>query len=236
MRTDPAWTRAARDERDRNYAHFAADHEMSIAEYRRAIEEKVRRWVDGVELRVRVPPEVVPDVLEAGELRNQFATGGSRGLYDPDRRAAIEEALFGIGVDVGAAERPIYGYLSGSNEAILHQYGRAVIRLRPEVAARATFTLGDTLDDVQIHGPLFAPMPVTRPGVEAAPSVVDLYETPTLAQATRYGYAETQVHGGVSLADIEEIVFVSGIRPDDRTLDLLDENGIQWRIAEGDSP
>jgi hypothetical protein len=42
-------------------------------------------------------------------------------------------------------------------------------------------------------------------------------------------FAEGQVHGGISLSDIEEVVFHHGAKPDNKIISLLKKRNIAYR-------
>lgn len=131
---------------------------------------------------------------------------------------------------------PIYGYLSGSDEYVVGlAYGSAMLRLRPDLRARTTFTFGNSLDDTNPGAttPVFSPCPVERPTSAAAHTDRDILDVTLLAAATRYGYAEAQIFGGVTVDNIEEVVLDT---PSNQGLvELLDQHQLQWRI-EGGTP
>jgi hypothetical protein len=104
----------------------------------------------------------------------------------------------------------------GARETSVSQYGAVVLRLSDSVRDRTTITLADSLDHT-VHGtlPLVAPTPLAAPTLDGAFTDADILNSPTLADATGYGYVECQIHGGVSLEDIVEVVFTRGTAPDE---------------------
>ena len=139
-------------------------------------------------------------------------------------------------------QRPIYGYLSGTSEATTAQYGDVVLELKPAVRARTTFTFGDSLD-VTGRGmrPEVAGEPLTRPTALAAQVGTDPLSIGSLAdlrnptQPFRI-YTEAQVHGGVALTDIQEVVFTNGVIPSADVRAALEAAGISWRMVPGPTP
>lgn len=101
---------------------------------------------------VNVPERALPGIASSRELRSQFETGTSGGLYDPDTRSNVEEDLLGIGRGIDPRHRPVYGYV-GDASTLLGQagyfpvdgYGQYSLVLNPEVKDRSTFSIGDSL-------------------------------------------------------------------------------------------
>jgi len=158
----------------------------------------------------------------------------ARQKYLRGRRSAELEYM-GVPEDLAATEKPVYGHigrlddyedLDGDRGQPLDMYGDLDVVLKDDVRGRATFTLGDSLNDR------------LRPiGVENVGSAtdLDLYAAdgrnwdggPTLGGRD---YIETQIHGGVTLDDIAEVRF--SVKPADSLIALLNEKGIQWKISK----
>ena len=235
--TSGAWLALVRQRRAQTYAAFAAQQGVSVLHYRTAVEARVRAWVHGGEVRVRVRAHVLPLVLQDGRLKNQFETGTSGGLLNLPSRIATEAALFQIPASAAAADRPVYGYLEGTLEPSVVQYGVVVLGLNNDVRARTTFTLADSLDHTN-HGtdPYVAPSPLNNPTVDAAFTEVDISGAPDVASATGWGYVECQIHGGVSVADIARVVFTQGVQPDPAIQQSLANANLQWSMTQGVEP
>jgi hypothetical protein len=233
----PQWNSLVDQRRNVTYEQFATQRGVTRRAYRAAIENRLEAWVAEKEIRTRVRIEVLPLVLADGRLKTQFETGTSGGAYSPPHRLQTEEALFGIPVTAGADERPIYGYLEGSNPAALVQYGPVVIRLRSDVRERTTFTMADSLDHTGAGTHTYlGPSPLSAPRVDALHTEYDLLSAPSMAHATGYGYVECQIHGGVTLADIAGIAFTQGVVPDEEVERRLVDADLEWVTGEGDEP
>jgi hypothetical protein len=198
-------------------------------------------------LAIQLPSETLDKVLDDGRYKSQFETNSSMGMFDPDERAEAENAIFGYPTDPNEApeDRPIYGFMAGKNSnefpRISASYGDATIILKDEVKDRSTFTVGDSLDNTHMGKiPTTVPMPVNAPSHEACPLDYMAEDFPhqwevqgaeyinTMQGAGRCGYIETQIHGGVRLGDIKEILF-SG-EPPKQIRDKLQANGIKYRV------
>jgi hypothetical protein len=235
-----AWRAAAAMMRRDQWARNASKRGMTPVEYAAQADASVARLVQGAEVRVRAPVAAVTEIIRTGRLLNQFETGTTGGLLDLNARRSVEAGLWATGPEAGGAQRPIYGYLSGTMEATSAQYGDVVLRLRPTVRPRTTFTFGDSLDETTLGiRPTVAGEPLTRPTALAAQRDTDPLRLGSLADVESRGYAtytEAQVHGGVTLEDIHEVVFTNGVIPSPQVRATLETARIPWRIVRGSAP
>lgn len=169
------------------------------------------RQVASEPLKIQAKSESVEAILSDGRFKSIFE-------IDPDdwhasARLTVESDYIGV-PQVAAKDRPIYGWMHGNATG----YGDVTFFLKDSVKERATMTAGDTFYSVN-------PVPISR--------VLDrTATTDDLARATvsgnmeelvgrvsrdgKYGsepwtadnprYWETQIHGGVTLDDIDHIV------------------------------
>jgi Protein of unknown function (DUF3626) len=231
----PAWITAVVKEQQLNFTLFAGRRQLSPAEYRRRALAQLRALCLRSAVCLRIRPEHLSAVLGDGRVRNQFETGHSAGYFDPAARADLELKVLGVPLDAKAGERPIYGYLGGSDEDhALPSYGTVVLTLSEEVRPRTTFTLGDSLDQTS-HAriPAFAPTPLESPELLSVDSRIDILGASVLADATAptHRYAETQIFGGVGLTDIAEIRFTAGSRPSTELERELQNLGLPWSVS-----
>jgi hypothetical protein len=198
-------------------------------------------WVQSARVRRRMDEPALIGVLKSGCFQPLAATGtSSSSITDAAKRADDELKIFGIELNAPPSDRPIYGYLEGSNEsgALASQYGPIVVMLDEGVRARATFLLGDS-HDANAGVTVCAPVPLLTPSIEAFSNFKrNLFEARTLAEACAdgYGYAEVQIHGGLCANEIARIVYTRGTRPSAEAARFLEE---RWLIPEwtaGDDP
>jgi hypothetical protein len=188
---------------------------------------QVKKVVGDAKVGVRVPGGVLRDILDDGRLHNGYVPGNKRASGDQtlqglnSKREQFENQDYGYTSDTPIAERPIYGYLfndpASRTEASL--YGDTLIELkRNAVENRTTFMFGDSLEDNRAHDGLAqrAPVALTHPTVQAG---VDALYGRTFNRATvasvdegvahRSGgvgsYTEAQIHGGVTLDEIQAV-------------------------------
>jgi len=228
-----AWVSAVLREQQLRFAFHAARRELSVAEYRRRLLLRLRELCESSELRVRLRRDHLPVVISDQRLRNQFETGHSAGYFHPQARAELEHRVLGVPLAAAPAERPIYGYLSGSDEThALPSYGSVIATLRPSLRQRATFTLGDSLDQTaHARIPAFAPTPLAAPELLSVDARIDLLGASDFASASAssHRYAEAQIYGGVALEDVSTLEFTAGLGPSESLALELQAIALPWK-------
>jgi hypothetical protein len=185
--------------------------------------------------------------LTQGRIKSQFETGKSSGYYGPPRRAETEEAVLGTPRNIRKSQRPIYGYLgardflgldAGPERPGAELYGDAVIRLRPPIRDRMTFTIGDSLDhprDLQADRPGQASprsYPIQPAGARL--TAMQLIRSPADAAENlwriqnAFHYIEVQYHGGLPVRFIQDVAFP--LPPPANVQAALTRRGIPWRV------
>lgn len=225
------------------------------------IEANVRSGMDDLrasDLYYACTPDSLRQIIIDRRMKTQFETGTSGGLFSPNARREVESRQMGIGTDVPDTLRPSYGFqvhfdewdvVTGSPAA--RHYGRIVLRLKDSVRNRTTMSAGDSLDNgllvVPVDGPInnedmyLAAIRENHSILEAASDAVkrgikedllgDYWEGEYGDSAWHY-YNEVQIHGGSTLADIEEVLFPVGLSNYtglDELKKMLDTLGISWR-------
>lgn len=190
---------------------------------------------DGKPVAVRVTTDALENILRTGRFKTVHETYRSGGSNNPAKRGELEEQLFGIDPKTSPKEtRPVYGYVAVNGirwqkrDSALGQYGNVQVVLKDQVRERTTASNGNSMG----HRGSVMPSPVNDPqywswatrGQQQGQYSVDPEE---LAQRS---YAEAQIHGGVDVGDIEEVVFAR--EPEDRVKRRLEEKGIPWRIVQ----
>jgi hypothetical protein len=207
-----------------------SEFESKLAEYTdKVAKANVAVAVEGMDL---------ISVLNDGRIKNQFETMKSRGAYDPENRIKNELIVSGTPIDTPAQKRSIFGYLFTSDQAstrsedsrsdgnILHlgnrytdSYGKFKVVLKPSIKERTTFTVGDSLERGSQNSQILS-QNLDRQAMKEAGLVtgadIALNQTPATLLGT---YLEAQIHGGISLSDIERIVYTGD--ESDETLQLV---------------
>jgi len=255
---------------------WAAQNEgVSLEQERADIGATIQDALDHSKVTVRVSPTVLDRIVEAGRMKNQFETGTSQGLYDPSQRRAAEGRLFNVPSRLPAQERPIYGYMEstrpGEDVNGPDYYGSVRVILKDSVRARTTVTMRDSLTmDVgdRSYGKgkyLARAVPVDHADwtmVQASSGAVRALAYLTherkagrqqdqdpWSTLTVYRF-EAQVHGGVSLDDIERVVVPKTMTDGYPVVKALKKRGIKvdrydpeaerprdnWELQRGDYP
>lgn len=163
--------------------------------------------VQHAELRVRVPLSVVGNILAEG-YKTQHETGATKGgKLSPSLRAKIEKKMFGP-----ESSAPVYGYLhdlKATLTALNHHsgdaYGEVALVLKDSVRMRTTVTMGDSLQLREAPAPLRLSEASSWTGADVFAATPHPSYYPT-TDSFHVNYIETQIHGGLSINDIDHIV------------------------------
>jgi hypothetical protein len=204
---------------------------MTIDEYQQAVNSHITDLLSNASINIRMNEDHVVGLLRDGRYKTQFESGTSGGVLSHAMRIRTEQLVFGYPEDTASADRPVYGYLAGKRDSSeTWSYGRVVLRMRDDVRHRSTVVFADSLGDTSIG----------RWPTVAARWIDDADET--VADYSRHDpldfedvgdvspYAEVQIHGGVELSDIEEILFTLGAEPDSDLRRMLEDSGVKWRV------
>lgn len=160
------------------------------------------RALDKSDITIAFPIELLDKLIEDGRFKTQFETRSSRGTLHPSGRMQTDVAHFGYHPSTAPEMRPVYGYLSEGgflDEKRLidiAQYGEIQFVLKRDTHSRSTYTTHDSLSTGLI------PSPMGVPSVDAS------------AEPGATLYAEAQIHGGVSLSDVDYVVVNVGEQND----------------------
>jgi hypothetical protein len=170
---------------------------------------------------------VAEHLVAEGRYRSQFETRISNGgltAYPGGDRDRWEHRMFGGAYAGVTADRPIYGglNLAGHVDGASPRFGSCHLVLDPAVAARATFSHGDSVTEPTVLGTAdtFGPIwdalldEVARTGkalglaADGPQAWADALNVPRAAAGRALDdYVETQIHGGLDLrADVTAVV------------------------------
>jgi len=152
-----------------------------------------------------VPLSAVDSILASRRIMSQFEVGESRGYLAPGYRSLAEANQYGYPPNMRPSSRPIYGVsvperMNATDFRWSEMYGELKFVLKNDVQSRTTYTLGDSLNSAARPAPI---------GVVAPTS---LYDSGPV-------HAEAQMHGGVSLDDVSEVI----VREDSMSPDVLND-------------
>ena len=180
---------------------------MTAEEYRQQANMLLKNELRHGVVVINTPTEVVDQILMDGRFRTQFETGRSEGALVPDLRKLHEEMYFGYPPDLPEEQRPVYGYVDfGEAHFQAEQYGNVSWTLRHGVKSRTTVATVDSLSRPVVPGPWSDPggRAMTPPRFTDIGGVIhnDWLREGFMVQDE---YVEAQVHGGVSLDDVEAV-------------------------------
>jgi hypothetical protein len=179
-----------------------------------AFNEKIARYRDEGRVCIAMDEDALDGVRTQGRYMTQFETGYSGGAFDPQERAAAEVELFNHHPTVPVEKRTAYGYIALPGleaQPGVGQYGAVRVVLKPDVADRTTFVVGDSLSTMAKPAPLKGPADYDLDQqARGYPAVAPVnsgrtfaaYDPPDYVQDD---YVEAQIHGGVKWTDVAEV-------------------------------
>jgi len=199
---------------------------------------------------VTVPAQKIGAILREGRLKTQFETGRSGGANMPTWRENWEAVMFGYPIGSDPSVRPIYGMVEtgGVKPSSLRgneQYGTVTLVLKDSVRDRTTFTNGDSLNLNPFHVPVNNPSQSSASRFPTSASFEAEIKQKRAADPSERGYYEAQIHGGVSVSDIERVVIDTStykdfeqreVQPSAALLKALGKAGIPYEIVQGKPP
>ena len=203
-KTVPGGTMARVDEQIAGRGLSEADVECELA--------TIQSLIDDAQIAVRVTVEALTGILRGRRFKTTHTTGTSGGLVNADDRTVTETQLFGE-----HEHHPVYAYLTTDDDrggpGSTAMYGGIKVVLRNAVRDRSTVSSEDSLNMGVLPSPATA---VDRysfrwlhPGTsEYAASMIT-----GVATGNAYAYFEAQVHGGVTVDDIDEVWVPNTIDP-----------------------
>jgi len=189
-----------------------------------ALRERMLR--DEGPIRVRVNEANVGQIGEADAIKNQFETNASNGLLNHEVRESLEHGSMRVPLKQPPQVRPNYGY-KGEQPGV-QNYGDVVYELKDTVEKRTTITPADSLnlrsanavpltalkEDSVSDGDIiatagfdfFSGLSRDMPSYQAGGKMGDMFSTAGF-YTVENKYVETQIHGGISMADVDSITF-----------------------------
>jgi hypothetical protein len=227
------WTTAGGNPEELGFADNGAMVESLAEDAVDVLEQMARAQNDeksADSTRIALTAENVLEVLTGGRYLTQFESDSSRGRLDKLLRMKVEEEQFGVTGEVVSGFiddleprlRPVYGVIPDDNSMGIEdeqpfmegQYGDSWLVLKKSTRERSTYTFGDSLSKGTFGQPLngggdslvtaddYYLRLVAQIAFESATdeAIVDRED-----EYAHLNFLEVQIHGGVSLYDIEEI-------------------------------
>jgi hypothetical protein len=186
-------------------------------------------------------------ISASGIIKNQFHGGfiQSSGMNHTGLRAAHEAIAYGTHPLALPDRRPIYGNLHPLGVQHMYangtsQYGSVQLVMKPEVHARTTFSVADSLGHVRNAQPLNGPITSGQPST----SIKTTKRGPSsriseIKDGKSHEYAESQIHGGIKLSDVSYIAYSAtdkkGVVPT-RVKQFAKNNGLEIVVIPNDAP
>jgi hypothetical protein len=154
--------------------------------------------IEKADVVISVDSRILEKLITDGRFKTQFETNTSRGALNKYLREQTDTAQFGYHPSTAPEMRPVYGYLTTGGTidkdrfAMVKQYGDLQFVLKRSTNSRSTYTTTDSLDGA------FYPSPLGTPSAGAARGRSGLY-------------SEAQIHGGVSLDDVDYVAVSVGV-------------------------
>jgi hypothetical protein len=161
------------------------------------LQESVKA-IEKADVVISVDSKILEKLITDGRFKTQFETSTSRGALNMPLREQTDAAQFGYHPSAAPEMRPVYGYLTTGGTidknrfAMVKQYGDLQFVLKRSTNSRSTYTTTDSLDGA------FYPSPLGTPSADAASGRSGLY-------------SEAQIHGGVSLDDVDYVAVSVGV-------------------------
>ena len=239
------------DEWEKGWAN-SEENASAIKRFRENVpryESSIKEAVDKNEFSSRTDALSIMGILSDGRMKTQIETGKTHGYKDRDKRIQASNDMFNGGdpMNINDDEYEIYGYLGNAKRADMYGDCRIVFK-KDQVIDRTTLTIGDSLEQ-RASGAWQVPTMATDPKIlsynvnpfeseyytpkETLKHTDDIFKSirETGCVNSSGDYVELQIHGGVSLSDIEyiEVPASDWRRPVIETLAKKNGVSIKWK-------
>ena len=205
---------------------------VSPVEFEKTVISTVENVVANVSPSIRSDSDSAISILKDGRFKSQFESNKSGGGFSTKLRRDAEEWGIGVPRNISVEKRPIYGYFK-TQEHGAGAYGNVEFVLKDTVRERTTITVGDSLSGFADKSTVGVPLnSITKASFADNYAVGELYKTGRISE----GYIEAQIHGGVTIDDVFEVI----VHPDEQTgrsmsrelRDICREKGIKVSYSE----
>lgn len=202
-------------------------------------EEFDKEYLKKQDISIRITESTLPKIIQEGRFKTSFEFEGNED-YNATR-TEVEKEVFNTPIDLNSKLRPVYGTVGDKPFFNNLAYGNIVVKLKDNVKARTTFTLSDSLDAYMWDTPYTSLLDKKDTHIfldrknywwkNLKESNFNMFSNPKKYVKNNLSeligaYVEAQVHGGVSLEDIKEIV-VPSQELFDKFKGLLKKNNIK---------
>ncbi|MEU1958426.1 sigma-70 family RNA polymerase sigma factor [Nocardia sp. NPDC019304] len=228
---------------ERRAAALAQELGITADELRALMTAELRRAFSG-DIVIRVRAMTLHKVIDSRRFKTVFETAARSviGRVQLERRAELERELFGYALDLAAESRPVYARVRTTRGSWEHEgevadeYGGVDVVLKSAVASRTTASVGSPWGVKAIPSSVTDPQPESFAATPSHHGELAYFGLEGIdrdyagERFLRNSYIEAQIHGGVTIADIDHVVFHRE-PPDDRLETALAEAGIPWSMA-----
>jgi hypothetical protein len=185
------------------FTSTSTSNEEAAKEVEKAVVAGVRKFVDDQQPRIRRSIRSAPLILEDGRFKTQFETGRSGGTFGIDDRRKAELNGMGVPEDIDDKLRPIYGYYKTPTHQA-KDFGDVEYVFKKSVVSRTTITVGDSLYSFGVNHSVASPalQPAKEMIADAKTAVNMVHGDGDISDS----YIEAQIHGGVTLEDVDYII------------------------------
>jgi hypothetical protein len=186
---------------------------------------------------VRVTGDTLDEIADDGRFKTLSEIPqlelDARGTKYRNSRSKLENDTWGI----PQKEEPVYGYLDTKNSRYtesIHNYGDVQITLKDNVKGRTTLTGGDSLTSQLVPVRVSDLQSKSASGEEmtAALTYSAGYNL-SRGEMPNVDYFEAQVHGGVTLDDIQSVSLLGSSKIKSSTFEALKSRGIEVTVRDG---
>ncbi len=153
-------------------------------------------------IKVEIEPKAFGSILQDGKFKNLREVRANDAFLT--NRDHIEYDTFGVPRDAKVSDMPVYGFMRGYIDGRAG-YGPVTVELKDSVRARTTITAGDSFSSDVPAAPLNSVHDMSDERLAQSAHLM----TPKFDE--RLGYIEAQIHGGITLNDIEVIRIPQGL-------------------------
>lgn len=214
------------------WENLANENKTNVNAMKRRVANDLQPLVTKSDVWIAVPSNRLISIFKSerfksvSETKMMSAASGVKLDEYLNAREKTEDKIFGPSI---SNQRPIYGFLSdnsngrigerktedGGFKDVIDMYGKVRIKLKPYIKEVSTITFGDSLNMNGFGETKTIPYFINNIGGEVIlPYTYKLFTS--VADAPNY--VEAQIHGGVTVDDIEKVVFY-----DEPMIDAINE-------------
>lgn len=201
---------------EKGFVKAAKEIGVTVDEVKGMLVEAVQQKIDRSSIHIRAHENIISKILDDGRFKSSFE--GTRPYFHEDDVRVLIDAEFsvlGVPKDIAADMRPIYSYLadgpSTKEFGEEYIYGDVIFKLKESVRDRATVTMGNSLLREEKMGAFPLNKKIVADNID--PTNIDaavVLDKKAFLQEGVFDHTEAQIHGGVSMLDVDELYVPEG--------------------------